>query len=119
MELRRDKGGSSYDGSCSSIQSWKADRQGTYYHVFGVALPLKYEVKSGATWNPQTPEASAMIDMLAGQPQHVIGPGTFSYRWMQDQTDSHSTAWLLMFYDTIPLLSVTAPPGFFTRPVSA
>lgn len=86
--------------------------RGLYYHVLGSPLPLDCEMKAGATWEARGAEATRLLDLLSGQQEHVVGAGTFSYRYFQDPAHPAATAWLFLFYGKIPLLSITRPPGF-------
>jgi len=89
---------------------------GLFYRETGQALPLGYH--AAAYLLPQVDPAASdavtrlanIVNSLLAVPPKFIGPRTVSYRFRSTPEDPNASAWLLVFYERVPWLTITAPP---------
>jgi hypothetical protein len=79
-----------------------------YYHEKNEWLPTNCLVTS----EPDTdlPDRGIMA-LLSAQMPTTIGNGVFSYRSLVAEDEKYASAWLLVFYEAVPIVGWTMPPA--------
>lgn len=88
--------------------------KGLFYHICKVRLPDHYDMilLSEEEHKYASDEFAERIRTrvlapLWSAPEHVIGPGVFSYRFMFAADDPNMSAWLLIFFQVVRFLCVS------------
>lgn len=81
--------------------------RGLYYHEFRSRLPRSTEVLVLSDIDLSDPEQLSMIQGFSGVPAKNIGGGVFSYRYIAPPEAPATTAWLFIFYENYPIVSIT------------
>jgi len=87
--------------------------QGLFYHEKGYRLPESHRVE--AWGDPFIRDESApdrnklIVSFLLSQKRNTIGNGVFSYWVAFRKEDLNTSAWLMLFFESVPYLCVTRP----------
>lgn len=82
--------------------------RGLYYHETSVPLGQTARMREFLL-NPDISEEAQQI--VASLPFRVVGGGTFIYRHMLDPQEPLASLWLMVFFETTIVLTMTEPPG--------
>jgi hypothetical protein len=86
---------------------------GLFYHEKGYRLPESYRAE--AWGDPFIRDESApernqrLISFLLSHKRNTIGNGIFSYWVAFRKEDLNTSAWLMLFFESVPYLCVTRP----------
>jgi len=87
--------------------------QGLFYHERGYRLPDSHRVEAWGDpfiLDRSAPERNKrIISFLLSQKRNTIGNGVFSYWVAFRKEDLNTSAWLMLFFETVPYLCVTRP----------
>jgi hypothetical protein len=80
--------------------------RGLFYHERKQRLPTNCIVSSFTDIDLPDPR---IMSLLASQPPKTIGSGVFSYRSLFTEDERYGSAWLLIFYEAVRVVSMTLP----------
>ena len=83
--------------------------RGLYFHEFGKALPLHYDVSNVCSQQGFT-HCSEILDKIAFPTPVEIG-NTFWYTYAAVPEDPYTSVWLQVFYNALPFVGFTKNPA--------
>ena len=85
--------------------------RGLHRSELGVCVPAEHTVRIQANPESILQEQARLVRVFASGTTRTVQPGVFWYKWVVPADRPSASAWLLVFYDALPLLGLVHPPG--------